>query len=297
MRLRIGHLSTLYHTALIIQGLGLLDEKGVKAGWRLFGGGPAIVEALKRDELDIGYVGLPPAMIGISEGARVKCVAGGHVEGTVICTTMSGQVGGVEEVIRGVAGLRIGSPPRGSIHDIIIRFLLEKFNVKAEVVNYPWADFIPLAWERGEVSAAVGTPALGVFLKYELDAEIALRPSRIWPFNPSYGIIAREEFISEEALNVFLGIHEDACNVTINNPRRTAEIAADVLGFVSSDFALKVIRLSPRYCASLPPDYIDSTMDFVPVMLDLGYLSEPLVMGDIEEIHPKKDHYHAPLKV
>jgi len=34
--------------------------------------------------IDIGYVGLPPAIIGVERGCRLVCVAGGHIEGTVL---------------------------------------------------------------------------------------------------------------------------------------------------------------------------------------------------------------------
>ena len=39
----------------------------------------------ENNELDIGYIGLPPAIIGIEQGVPIKCVAGGHVEGTILC--------------------------------------------------------------------------------------------------------------------------------------------------------------------------------------------------------------------
>ena len=86
MKLRIGHLSTFYHTAIILMADGKLQEDlGVDVEWRLFGTGPSIIDAFEKGELDIAYVGLPPALIGIDRGVKIKCVAGGHIEGTVIC--------------------------------------------------------------------------------------------------------------------------------------------------------------------------------------------------------------------
>ena len=300
MKLRIGHLSTVYHTALLMRGLRMLERRGLEVEWQLFGGGPAIVEALAKGEVDVGYIGLPPAMIGIAEGVEIKCVAGGHVEGTALC--VSGSAARGEQALAALAGMRIGCPPRGSIHDIILRHLLKERDVSAEVVNYAWADFIPLAMEAGEISAAIGTPALAVLLERELGASIALPPNELWRFNPSYGIIAREEFLDSEALRVFLEVHEEASNLLISQPRKAAEVAAKVLGFVDTDFALAAISLSPRYCAALPREYVESTMRFVPVMLELGYLPKPLSEKDIfyyeiiEEVHPEGHHYDEGLK-
>lgn len=302
MKIRIGHLSTVYHTALILQGIGAFEKQGLDVSWSLFGGGPPIVDAMERGEVNVGYIGLPPAMIGIGRGAPIKCVAGGHVEGTALCTTK--KLGrGEEQVITGLVDEKIGCPPKGSIHDILIRHLLRKHGVAAEVVNYPWADFIPLAMEAGEISVAIGTPALAVFLEKNLGAHIAFPPNKIWPFNPNYGIIAREDFLDEPALEIFIKAHEEANNLIINSPLRAAEISASVLGCVDSDFALEVFKLSPRFCSALPTEYIDSTMDFVPAMNELGYLERELKIDEIfnldliERLHPQPHHYNEPLRL
>lgn len=81
---RIGYLTTLYHTSFILKGSDQLEKAGLKASWKLFPNGPAMIESFEKNELDLGYIGLPPVMIGISRGLKIKCVAGGHVEGTVL---------------------------------------------------------------------------------------------------------------------------------------------------------------------------------------------------------------------
>ena len=76
-KLRIGHLSTAYHANFILMGnKGLRSDFNREIRWKLFGTGPAMVKAFQNKELDIGYMGLPPAIIGIEKGAPIKCVAG-----------------------------------------------------------------------------------------------------------------------------------------------------------------------------------------------------------------------------
>ena len=165
-QLRIGYLSTLYHTSHILKHQGRIDAGlGVAAQWQLFGTGPAMIEAFARGELDLGYIGLPPAMIGISRGLPLKCIAGGHIEGTVMVGTadLAACPGHARRngILARFAGKKIGAPARGSIHDIIIRHLLHTQAVAgASVVNYPWADLMPQAITDGEIAAAVGTPPL-----------------------------------------------------------------------------------------------------------------------------------------
>jgi NitT/TauT family transport system substrate-binding protein len=85
LRIRIGHLSTFYHTAILLMARGDADARlGIGIDWRLMGTGPAIMKAFEQGELDLAYIGLPPAIIGMDRGIDVVCVAGGHVEGTVM---------------------------------------------------------------------------------------------------------------------------------------------------------------------------------------------------------------------
>jgi NitT/TauT family transport system substrate-binding protein len=69
---RIGYLSTIYHTAHILKRSAWLDGLGVSSSWRLFGTGPAMVEAFAAGEIELGYIGLPPAMIGIDRGVPLR---------------------------------------------------------------------------------------------------------------------------------------------------------------------------------------------------------------------------------
>ena len=82
--MKIGYLTTLYHTSFVLRASGRVDRLGIKASWKLFPNGPAMMESFEKKELDLGYIGLPPAIIGIGRGLKIKCVAGGHVEGTVL---------------------------------------------------------------------------------------------------------------------------------------------------------------------------------------------------------------------
>jgi NitT/TauT family transport system substrate-binding protein len=48
--LRIGHLSTFYHTAFLLMGTDWLAEAGIDARWKLFPSGPDIVKAMESGE-------------------------------------------------------------------------------------------------------------------------------------------------------------------------------------------------------------------------------------------------------
>jgi NitT/TauT family transport system substrate-binding protein len=307
MKIRIGHLSTFYHTAILLMAQGIANARlGAEIEWKLMGTGPAIMKAFQQNELDLAYIGLPPAIIGMSKGINVICVAGGHMEGTVLAggPEFSGfpEISDMGAILRQFRGLAIGVPGTGSIHDVILRDCLEQhgLNDQIRVLNYPWADLVTEAMARHEVAAAVGTPALAIAINRFTGGKILYPPSRLWPSNPSYGIVVDRGFLQKERKTVerFLVLHEEAAAFIRRETRQAARLIADFVSVVDEQFVLDTLAVSPKYCAVLTDDYIASTMKFVPVLRKLGYIEQD--MGEdriffrelIDVVHPGKDHYN-----
>ncbi len=279
---------------------------GTEVEWRLFGTGPAIVDAFERAELDLAYIGLPPAIIGMGRGVRIVCIAGGHIEGTVISagaqykgTSKASELG---EILGQFSGRGLGVPGKGSIHDVILRECLERFGLQDDVrvVNFAWADLVLEALVRGEVEAAVGTPALAVAVKRYAGGKILYPPSFLWPSNPSYGILADMELLGRERRTVedFLLLHEQATAFFRERPVEAAKLIAAYVGFVDEEFVLDTLKVSPKYCAQITGDYIASTMEFAGILKKMGYIgrrpssSEIFDLSLIRKVHPDKAHYN-----
>jgi NitT/TauT family transport system substrate-binding protein len=304
--LTIAHLSTVYHTSFILMGTDWLDKAGIHADWKLFASGPDIVKAFANEEIDIGYIGLPPAIIGIDHGVPIICIAGGHVEGTVLIAQKEystlDELGDIKAVLAQFKGKVIGSPPRGSIHDVIINDALEKAGLNIKVKNFAWTDFVLEALVDGEISAAVGTPSLAVASARGCGAKIIVSPSGLWRDNPSYGIVIRKELMQNtDMISRFLKIHEKASNFIRTRPADAAGIVSRLTGIVDKDFVLDAYRVSPKYCAALSPEFIGSTMAFVTVLHRLGYISRDLSESEIferrfiDETHKEPSHYNLGL--
>jgi NitT/TauT family transport system substrate-binding protein len=306
--LRIGHLSTFYHTAVLLMAdKETVEKMGRDIEWRLFGTGPAIVNAFERQELDLAYIGLPPAAIGIDRGVRIRCIAGGHIEGTVI--SAKGKYGGfpeiddLGEILRQVRGMKIGVPGKGSIHDVILTECLDRFRLRREVdvLNFQWADQVTEAIVKEEVAAAFGTPALAVAVRRFAGGRVLYPPARLWPHNPSYGIIADDRLLQGEAaiIEKFLALHEEATNLLRTDPVGSARIISGYVGFIDAEFVLDTLMISPKYCAQLSREYIASTMEFLGVMKKLGYIKGEIVEAEIFDasfigrVHPAGHHYEA----
>jgi len=152
----------------------------------------------------------------------------------------------------------------------------------------------------GEVDGACGTPPLAV-LAARQGARIILPPEKTWPFNPSYGIIATQRLIRESPslLVDFLKLHEDACNLLRKHPKEAAQLVHSVMKIIDEDFAREVFRVSPKYCASLPDEYIDCTLAFMPALREMRYLARDLAQEEvfyttaIEKVHTGRHHYDS----
>lgn len=298
----IGHLSTFYHTSFILEGSDWLEREGLNVRWKLFPSGPDIVKAFERGEIAIGYIGLPPAIIGITRGVPIKCVAGGHMEGTVMIAQQEfkglEELGDVRGVLKQFDGKTIGAPPKGSIHDVIAHDLIDRLNYRIEVRNYPWADFVMQAMIDRELPAAFGTPPLAVAAMRFGSAKIVIPPNYLWPNNPSYGIVVHKDFVqNEEVITTFLKQHERASALIREKPQEAAQIVSRLVQTVDPDFVTDIYKISPRYCATLPPEYVQSTMRFVKTLRDLGYIARNLVEDEIfdqkfiRKVHPEEAHY------
>ncbi len=306
MFLRIGHLSTFYHTAMLLMAdQSLCSELNTEIAWKLFGTGPAIVDAFEKKEIDLAYVGLPPAIIGIERGVPIICIAGGHIEGTVICGRQLyrgyPEIERLEDILRQFAGKTIGVPGKGSIHDVILQQSIRQAGLErlVSVRNFAWADMVLEAVIRDEVAAAFGTPALAVSLRQYAGGIILYPPSLLWPNNPSYGILVDKTFLHNNTPRVeqFLRSHEAAAAFIRNTPDKAAEAIAAYIGFIEASFVRETFAVSPKYCSLLTDAYIASTMDFVKILHSLGYIRRLIGVDDIfdrsliSRVHPEPEHY------
>ncbi len=293
----------MYHTSILIMADRTLSGSiPFQVEWTLYGTGPAIVDAFKTGEIDLAYIGLPPAVIGISQGVKIRCIAGGHIEGTVVASTREAR--GIDEggTLREVLGQfrRVGVPGRGSIHDLIIRDLIDRFSLDTEVVNLPWADMVLEAFVRGEVDAVCGTPALAAGVEVYGGGRVVCPPDTFWPNNPSYGILVREGLLRErQILRSFLLVHEAASEFLRTRTEEAADRIARFVGLVERDFVYRTLSISPHYCAAITEEYMRCTMTMAQRLLQLGYIEripeaeEVFDLTIIKEVHPGEAHYRC----
>lgn len=280
--MRIAYLSTAYHTSHLLRNI-------IKVEWKLFSTGMEIMKAFENNRIDLAYVGMTPVIYAKNKGLELICIAGGHVEGTVIAGRTE------REFPDCLEGKKVGTLAKGTMHDVVLRSV----NAEFEIVNYSYAEMLLNDFIDNKVDFVCGTPNLAV-LAEKYGAKIVCKPKDLWPWNPSYGIVVARKFLKEnqELLADFLIKHEWACNLLREAKDFVVEkIYNSFKGELKIDEIRKIVELSPKYCASLPLEYLESTLKLAEFMKKLKYIEkvpkkdEIFDLSLISEIHPQMEHY------
>ncbi|MFX1503855.1 MAG: ABC transporter substrate-binding protein, partial [Promethearchaeota archaeon] len=198
-------------------------------------------------------------------------------------------------------GKAIGVPSKGSIHDVILNYYLERYNIVEEIIikNYEQAEFIAKDMREGLLEAGVGTPALAVFASTILESHVIIEAQDLWPNNPSYGIFVHKKLLQDnpEIVLKFLFHHKNASYLLRDSPNVAAEKIAKTFEIIDKKYAEAVLKISPKYCIALSEGYIKATMKFVKTLYKLGYIKKYLKKEDIFDFeyinrtHPEPEHY------
>jgi len=182
--LRLGYFSNVTHAQALV-GLAngeFVKQLGtdVKFVPKLFGSGPAAIEALLADEVDMTYVGPSPAINGFirSDGKALRVIAGA-VQGGAVFVRRSDVV--LNQKVD-FSGRRFASPQIGNTQDISLRTFLAQMG--------------HLTKERGgtvEVLPMANADILTLFLRKELDGAWVPEPWGAILVHRAQGVILVDE--------------------------------------------------------------------------------------------------------
>lgn len=205
------------------------------------------------------------------------------------------------EVLSQFKGSAIGVPAKGSIHDVILSFFIEKYKLQneIEVLHYQQPEIIAWDMRKNKLEGGVGTPCLAVFAETLLESRLVIRADNLWDNNPSYGVFFHEDLIEKHPNYVleFLTLHKKSATLIRQSPDVAAKIIAGTVEMATEEYIKKVLSISPKYCIALSKGYVTSTMEFAEALLSLGYIKRKPDIEDIfdfrfvEKVHPENHHY------
>ena len=184
--LRLGYFANVTHAqALVGLANGEFEKQlgaEVKFVPKLFGSGPAAIEALLADEVDLTYVGPSPAINGFvrSEGKALRVIAGA-VQGGAVFVRRSDVVLNQDHK-EDFSGKRFASPQIGNTQDISLRTYLAQMGQVTK--------------ERGgtvEVLPMASADILTLFLRKQLDGAWVPEPWGAILVHRAHGVILVDE--------------------------------------------------------------------------------------------------------
>jgi NitT/TauT family transport system substrate-binding protein len=234
LKVRIGYLqSDLHHLPAFValekkyfQDAGLTVEV---AG--VFRAGPELMSAFAANELDVGYVGLAPAITAVANGtAAVRYIAQVNREGSAIVVAKESPYNKVADL----QGKVVTIPGHATMQDFLLRKAFKKERVPFDAVKL-------LVLKPPEMIAALDQKDIDAFIAWEPypakavlgnSGKVLVNSHDIWPDHPCCVVISTDKFIKEHKalINKFQDAHKRACDFISSNPEDAIDIGVTYTG-------------------------------------------------------------------
>ena len=234
--IRVGYFPNLTHAQALVGRAGGQFEKslgpGVQIEWKAFNAGPAAIEAIFADAIDLTYVGPNPAVTGYvrSQGAAVRVIAGAASGGASLVVR---QGAGIEKA-SDFHGKRVATPQLGNTQDVALRSWLRANGLKprekggdVQVLPITNADQFTL-FLKGQLDAAWAPEPWASRLVRDAGGKIFIDERDLWP-NHEFVItdlIVRPQFLKEhpDVVKNFLRAHVELTDWIGKNPVQAKQI-------------------------------------------------------------------------
>lgn len=232
--INVGYFNNVTHAqALVMKAEKTLENElgeEVTVNWTAFNAGPAEVEALFAEDIDIGYIGPVPAVSANTKSkGDVVILTGATKGGAVMVKRADSDI----ESVKDLAGKTVAIPQIGNTQHLSLLHLLEENGLKpvteggdVNVTAVANADVANMM-DRGDIDAALVPEPWGATLE-EKGAEILLNYDEIY-MEGQYDVavvVVRKEFMEEhpDYVEAFLVAHEAASLKIIAEQEETLKI-------------------------------------------------------------------------
>lgn len=217
--LRVGYFPNITHAqALVGRANGQFEKTlgpGVHVEWKAFNAGPAAIEALFANAIDLTYVGPNPTVAGYarSQGKAVRVIAGGASGGASLVVRKDAGIRGVADF----HGKKVATPQLGNTQDVALRSWMRANGLKAREKGGD-VQIIPIAnpdqltlFLKGQIDAAWAPEPWAARLVHEGGGRIFLDERDLWPDHQFVitNVIVNPQYLREhaDAVKGFLRAH------------------------------------------------------------------------------------------
>lgn len=225
-----------YAPLQIMMDKGLLEKKlgdEYSVTWVKLANTAAIREAMLADNLDVGFVGIPPILIGVDQSMPWKIMTGLSVSPLGLVTDDESIVSLQDLVDRG----KIALPQPGSIQHILLTMAAEKTMDKADafdnqLVSMSHPDGLQALFADNEVKAYFASPPyLFQALEHKENHVILTGEEAMGePFTFIVGVCPKEFYENKECYKAFLEALNEAITFINESRDETVELLSKSYG-------------------------------------------------------------------
>lgn len=288
--------------AYVAQDMGWYEAEGLNlTAYESYATGMALAAALARDDIQVAYLCLVPAInVYANAGVPIKIVAGTHKYGysLVVDPTKIETVSDLEN-----PDIRIGCVREGGAVDVMMHKTIEAYDLDASAILDNVQRMNPqkltLAVSMGQLDAAF-IPEQWATMTEESGFITLLLSQDIWPDMQGSVLVVKQDLIDNhpEIVARLVEVTERATDWSNDHPEEAAEIVARQLGGVGSDlFPIEVadvvaqLEITPEvmlrsmarldYTVEIDAETIQNVIDYV---AEQGYISASFDANEILDL-------------
>ena len=228
--LRLGYFPNLTHAvALVGVARGTFKDAlgpNVHLETKTFNAGPALIEALFANDIDIGYVGPNPAINGYikSNGAALRIIAGASSGGALFVVRPDAHIHSPTDL----ANKKIATPQVGGTQDVALRCYLKQHGLQTtdkggnvQIIPTDNPNILSL-FQQGKIDGAWVPEPWATRLVIEGNGTVFLDERSLWPNGEfvTTNVVVRTAFLQEHPnlVEKFLQAHVETVQYILKNP-------------------------------------------------------------------------------
>ena len=270
----IGYLPTDHEAALFVaNATKMYEEAGIDVKLYEYNNGGDMMSAMASGDLDVGYVGVTPAIYSMSKGVPIKIVAGVQNEGSGLLSHNSSI-----KSISDLKGKTVATPGEASIQSVLLKYALKKNGLNISDVESP-------SMKVSSMNDALRTASIDAMLTYEPYVTISKKinhqtlvenSSDILPDHPCCVVVMSEKFTSKnlDKAKKILDIHNKATEKVRENPEGAVQYLPPHI--VPDSEVEKESLTHIKWVSDLNDTYKENLYNFIKIEEDLGIINNPL---------------------
>ena len=281
----IGYFNNVTHAqALYMKATGSLEEAlpdDVTINWTAFNAGPAEVEALFAEDIDIGYIGPVPAITAnVRSAGDVTVLCGAAQAGAILVKSPDAEI----ESVADLDGKTVAIPQLGNTQHLCLLKLLSDNGLApvdqggtVTVAAVENADVLNMM-DQGNIDAALVPEPWGATL-LNGGAEIVLDYDEVYMDGdyPVTVVVVRNEFLEEhpDIVDTFYEKHTETTSLLLENTDEAATVVNEELNEATGK-SLEPSILTDAFGRIIFSDEVseEAMQDFADISLEQGFILE-----------------------